>query len=418
MSLYLERYAHSKRLIYSKPHKDVGIIVTIPVYAEEQLIRSLESIKSCTLPHCAVEVIVLINEGETAPGDISDANHKTYLGASKWVERNSSDQLTFHVLYCNDLPKKHAGVGLARKMAMDEAVKRFEYLKKPGGIIACFDADCTCDNNYLIALENHFKFHPKSPACSIYFEHPLEGELRSVLYSAIIDYELFLRYYVNALRFAGFPLAYQTIGSSMAVKSYAYQKQGGMNRRKAGEDFYFLQRIFKLGGFTELNSTKIIPSPRISHRVPFGTGKAVYDWQSNNELLAYNPKTFVDLKKLMDSINLLFETSIESAWSNFAKSLPQSVSTFLDNKNFLNELSRMNKLSKNQKAFNKNFFHWFDGFMALKYVHHARDNYYPNLPVGVISKELLKLMSFEPLPESNKELLMHFRKKDREFQSS
>ena len=61
----------------------------------------------------------------------------------------------------------------------------------------------------------------------------------------------------------------------MAVRPEAYMKQGGMNRRKAGEDFYFLNKIMSLGGFGECAETTIYPSPRTSKRVPFGTGQAV-----------------------------------------------------------------------------------------------------------------------------------------------
>jgi hypothetical protein len=137
-------------------------------------------------------------------------------------------------------------------------------------VIACFDADCTCDPNYLAATENFFQSQPSAPGASIYFEHPLDGENRE----PIALYELHLRYYVEALRYAGFPHAYHTIGSSMAARADPYFKQGGMNKRKAGEDFYFLHKIIPLGGFGEINDTRVIPSPRASHRVPFGTGRA------------------------------------------------------------------------------------------------------------------------------------------------
>ena len=36
------------------------------------------------------------------------------------------------------------GVGLARKTGMDEAVRRFNAINNPEGIILNLDADCTC----------------------------------------------------------------------------------------------------------------------------------------------------------------------------------------------------------------------------------------------------------------------------------
>ena len=38
----------------------------------------------------------------------------------------------------------------------------------------------------------------------------------------------------------------------MAVRADAYLRQGGMNRRKAGEDFYFLNKFMVLGGYGEM----------------------------------------------------------------------------------------------------------------------------------------------------------------------
>ena len=97
-------------------------------------------------------------------------------------------------------------------------------------------------------------------------------------FDGIAAYELHLRYHVRVQKWIGFPYAFQTIGSAMAVRAWAYVKQGGMNRRHAGEDFYFLQKISWLGPISELSTVTVFPSPRLSGRVPFGTGKAVGDY--------------------------------------------------------------------------------------------------------------------------------------------
>ncbi len=84
-----------------------------------------------------------------------------------------------------------------------------------------------------------------------------------------------------------------------------------MNKRKAGEDFYFIQKIIELGNYTELNTTGVIPSPRISNRVPFGTGKAIGDWvkQGSEEYFTYHPQTFRDLIPLTSNIDKLYTDS-------------------------------------------------------------------------------------------------------------
>ena len=59
-----------------------------------------------------------------------------------------------------------------------------------------------------------------------------------------------------------------------------------------------------MGNFTELNTTTVIPSPRVSDRVPFGTGKAVGEIVSADQrsLETYNFKIFVELKEFVGDV--------------------------------------------------------------------------------------------------------------------
>jgi hypothetical protein len=180
----------------------------------------------------------------------------------------------------------------------------------------------------LRSIERHFEKNPRSPGCSIYFEHPLDGPLDVKVYEAIAAYELHLRYYVHGLRYAGFPHAHHTIGSCMAVRADVYKQQGGMNKRKAGEDFYFLQKIFPLGAFTELTDTTVNPSPRGSDRVPFGTGKAVQAHLAGNKISTYPLEAFLDLKMLFDGLPAT-DRDEPLLRSDLGDGLPESLRTFL-----------------------------------------------------------------------------------------
>ncbi|TRX60703.1 glycosyltransferase family 2 protein [Fulvivirga sp. M361] len=411
-NVYLKRYAYPHQLINTPPTQDLGLIITIPAFCETELVRSLASLAACSLPRCSVEVIVVINEASQAGKEVKETNKQSYEDALHWSENRGNDQITFHLLYIKNLPPKHAGVGLARKIAMDEAVRRYEAIGKPDGVIVCFDADSICDTNYLVALERHFITYPGSPGCSIHFEHPLEGGLPKVCYDAIVDYELHLRYYVNGLRYSGFPFAFQTIGSSMAVRSNAYQKQGGMNRRKAGEDFYFLQRIMPLGKFTELNSTRVIPSPRTSDRVPFGTGKAVHDWIQNGQLTTYHPTVFAELKTFLSDVYTLYRLP-SSHYPDWLNKQTESIKAFLNKIHFHEHLDRLNNQSSTPAGFHKHFFQWFDGFQVLKYVHFTRDYYYQNMDIKAAAQVLLRELQMNSHDQDEKQLLITFRELDR-----
>ena len=414
MTPYLINRSLYPPLLHKRPSPLLSIVVVIPCYDEEYLLLSLMSLKKCIRPNCDVEVIVIINHCKKTPDTIKAINEKTYLQATEWSQQNRLSHIRFYIFKMDDLPVKHAGVGLARKIGMDEACYRFHKAGNPRGIIACFDADSRCETNYFQELEKYFLENPKAQAASIHFEHPLEGvDFSDEIYEAITLYELHLRYYINAQRWAGFQHAWQTIGSSMAVRCDAYQQQGGMNRRQAGEDFYFLHKFIPLGHFGEIKTTKVIPSPRPSHRVPFGTGKAVGELlHSKGKYLTYSPSSFQDLSVfLQNNFPRLYGT--ENLETVFAE-LPDSVSQFLLVNNFVEKLSEIRGHTANKVSFEKRLSRWFDAFVLMKYMHFARDHFHSDTEVTAASKWLLRRISPNENHEakSAKELLLTFRKLD------
>jgi len=366
------------------------------------------SLKKCARPKGDVEVIVVINQSEKTPEEIKLTNKKTYDQATVWAQQNRLSHLRFFILFMDDLPRKHAGVGLARKIGMDESCYRFEKAGNPAGVIACFDADSRCEKNYFQAIEDYFLQRPKALACGIHFEHPVSGvDFDEEIYEAIILYELHLRYYVNAQRWAGFQHAWQTIGSSMAVRCNAYQQQGGMNRRQAGEDFYFLHKFIPLGQFGEITETKVIPSPRPSHRVPFGTGKAISETiKSKGKYLTYNPKSFEDLALFLKKVwpNLYDVENI----TPLTRKLPESISQFLVENDFEEKVKEAKAHTANRESFEKRIGRWFDAFLLMKFVHFARDHYYPDVDVSEAALWLQGQIAPEYAPDDSAVKLLAF----------
>ncbi len=410
MNFYLNKYGFCEPQVTESPTPNLAIIVVIPCFNETHLISSLASIYKCESPSVPVEVITVINAGIKHNDDVKIQNLNTLAEAQDWANIHNSEQLKFHFILNNELPKKHTGVGLARKIGMDEAVSRFDTLNIDGTIV-CFDADSNCETNYLIEIEKHFKSNPKTPGCSIHYEHPIKGtEFDELIYKGIINYELFLRYYNQALLFCGFPFAFQTVGSSMAVRSSIYQKQGGMNKRKAGEDFYFIHKIIALGGFTNLSSTKVIPSPRISDRVPFGTGKAIGDWiDTKAELYStYNIRIWSILKSFVVIIPKL-QTKNLTELEFYNNPEHKFFINFLNENDFENGLLEIRKNSTDLTSYLKRFFVWFNAFRVLKVVHFLRDHQYENQPILGEAIEMAKNNNFYVSETELSQLLESYR---------
>jgi len=388
MTRYLRERTLYGPMIAEPPPGDLGLVIVIPAKDESDLVEALRALHACEQPRGSVEIIVVANTSETDPPDCITHNAQMAENAANWAVNHSRPGLLTHVLQCHDLPKKYAGVGLARKIGMDEACLRLETVGNPGGVIVCFDADSLCDPNYLVELASLFHRNDGCQACSIYFEHPLGGSgFPPAIYEAIALYELHLRYFVHAQRFAGFPFATQTVGSSMAVRCSSYQQQNGMNRRKAGEDFYFLHKFTPLGHVAELNTTRVIPSPRTSHRVPFGTGKAVGEiLGSGGTYTTYSPKSFEDLRGLFQTVDSLFDAPDRQRYTD---ALPENVASYISGLPFWERVEEIRSNVAAPPAFRTRFFRWFNAFLIMKYLHHARDHACPDEEITSAARWLL-----------------------------
>ena len=354
---YLDKHVLRPPLISIDPDPSLRCCIVIPCHNERFILKTLESLESADANDLTFEVIVIVNDGF---GSDAATKRQNRLTIEEIIDHKKCSCLSIHVVLIDDMPPKHAGVGLARKIGMDEACRRL-----PGdGLIVCLDADSTVASNYLNCLKSMAMDKKSDYAYSIYYEHDLNSVMGREL-QAIVDYELHLRYYKNALSWTGHPHAFHTIGSAMAVKVEGYCKMGGMNQRKAGEDFYFLQKFAKVGKLKEINSTCVYPSSRSSNRVPFGTGKAVKDQLEGQPFLTSNIHSFTALKVFFEQLPQVYR---ETNWS-----IPDIIKPFLVKHNFELKLDEIRSNTTDYDGFRKRFLVWFDAFMVMKALHYMRD---------------------------------------------
>ena len=372
---YINKNVVYPEFIDSEVSPLVSMIVMIPCLNEPEIFRTLESLWSCDPIRSYCEVVVVVNESENSSQAVKDLNQQNYLNLFKWKKGNDREKMILHPIYAHDLNAKHAGAGMARKIGMDEVIRRFNALNRPDGVIISTDSDCLFSTNYLQQIE--LAFSRKSCfAATLNFKHRVDEMADPKQRLGIQLYEDYLHYYKKALDFAGFPDAIYTIGSAFAVRAEAYVKQGGMNRRQAGEDFYFLNKLTKLGRITEINDAFVYPSARVSDRVPFGTGAAMTKWMNEDGDLTvtYNFAAFRDLKVLFDQVDSLFRNNADDG---FMASLPASVQEYIQTLDFSRKLGEINQNSSSLPAFRKRFFQFFDGFLILRFLNLAHQRYYP-----------------------------------------
>ena len=385
------------------PRKDLKYIVVIPCYNENRIKDTLYALWKAQRPKHAVEIIVVVNSSEESPEYIREINRKTLQEIENWRDAKGNDFFEVYTLHLPDLSAKDFGAGVARKVGMDEAISRFEKLNISDGYIISLDADTTVRKNYFTAVEQAIEEKTSLNGGIIYFEHPLEGtEFNREIFDAVAKYELFLRYYNQALRWTGFPYAFHTIGSAFFVRALAYVKQGGMIRRKAGEDFYFLNKVFQLGNIREVNSTAVYPSPRFSGRVLFGTGPEVEKItnEPDKPYMTYNPEAFYTLRNFFFRIDHLFQCSEHEA-AVLLNGLDKGLRNFLEKNGFYQSVKRINDNCRRPEVFRKHFFQWFGGLKVIQYMHRVHEEDLEKVPVQQAALQMLEILGYS-LPFDNK----------------
>jgi hypothetical protein len=355
----------------------LSLIVMIPCLNEPEIIRTLESLWACEPIQSFCEVIVAVNDSKSSSPKVQQFNRDTFQKLMAWKQENDRTNLVLHPIYADSVTSKHAGAGMARKIGMDEAIRRFNAINKPDGVIVSLDADCLVSANYLKQIETVFTARKSCFAATINFSHRIEEMDNPKQKQGILLYEDYLHYYKKAHDFVGYPDSIYTIGSAFAVRAEAYVKQNGMNRRQAGEDFYFLYKLTKLGSITEITDAFVYPSARISDRVPFGTGASMTKWMNDAEDLAmtYNFSAFLDLKTLFDRVDSLFRIRPD-AYNQLISELPLSIQKYILTIDFTGKLAEINQNSSSLSSFRKRFFQFFDAFIILRFLNFTHQEYY------------------------------------------
>jgi hypothetical protein len=410
-STYLEERALFPEIIKEAPDKQTGIIIVVPAYNEPGICNLLDSLALCSEPECKSEVIIVVNAPSDAAEENIENNKTTIKNIESWKEKNRNCFFRLFAFIADHQAISDWGVGLARKTGMDEAVRRFSCLDNPDGIILNLDADCQVKKNYFVSVCDELLNKKDRTACSIYFEHPMAGnDFPEYIYNYITLYELHLRFYLQALAYSGFPYVFHTVGSAFAVKALQYVKAGGMNRRQAGEDFYFIQKLVPAGGYFNLNSTTVYPSPRASSRVPFGTGASIRKLSEENcqTLFTYNMLAFKELRYLFGMAENFYQLTPEE-FSECYKAFPKGLKYFIEETEWIGKMMEIKKNTSGPDSFRKRFFGWFNMFRIVKYLNLVHIEIFEKKPVDVSASELLENSGIYLKSKDPHSLLIYYR---------
>ena len=401
----MERYIQKhgiKCLVNWSGDVNPAIIIVIPAYDEPRITEVIDSIQRCHPTTLAVEVLVVFNSGEHTSDSIRETNRHGHEILSQRYK--SCGVVSVHSIIIENVRKKHAGVGFARKTGMGQAVLRFYGAANQNGLIGSLDADTLVSENYMQQLTKIYN-DTKTDAGTLFFEHRIKEETDTVN-SGIILYELHLRYYQNMLDWIGFPYTYYTLGSAFFVRMGTYVKQGGMNRKQGGEDFYFLHKVLPKCNYCEDIETTVYPSGRVSQRVPFGTGPRMLEYLDTREMSTYAFESFLPLKQFYQTFETLYGRDADFFLA-YCRSMPYPLNRFLEVTDFAKTMEEISANASVIKTFRSRFYDNFDAFFIVKYLNFSHEQHFTRQPVLCACKKYFdqKQLYFENDPENALTLL-------------
>ena len=387
---YLREYAEPEVNALPKlSHYDYCLV--IPAYDEtlENLERTWYQLKENYL------VILVVNaphQGHAATlrlkqDIIRQAGVVDSVGHCSYVPGNPDILLVDRCTDGDTIPPRQ-GVGLARKIGADIALRLVSEGRVESPRISCTDADA-------ILPENYFATPLASTDAAIVF--PFLHQPDPGLQLPTLLYDLSIIYYACGLRSADSSYAYTSLGSTMAISANHYAKVRGFPRRNAAEDFYLLNKLAKTGAIQSVPIQPILLEGRLSDRVPFGTGAGIGKIADMENPLEdfhfYNPDIFRLLKE--------FLAALASTWGE-----PHALAgTSEEIRNYceqceLEALIANQIQSQTQRSVFEKFLHdWFDGFRTVKFVHFMRDRYLPSVPItGLSEAGFIDAFSLADLP--------------------
>ena len=344
---------------------------------------------------------------------------------------------------------RQQGVGLARKLAADCLLELIVSGAVSEPWLFSTDADARLPTGYFDSINN---LPAGVVALSLPFEHRWHGcmsdnsDRGSVkqgphgIHTAQKYYDLRLHLYRVGIELINPAYAWTALGSALIISAAAYAQVRGFPKRAAGEDFYLLNKLAKVGAIrtdaTERLGRKVEtgggrdpsgvssngspgspcnPLPvislhsRFSDRVPFGTGPAVESLAAlpdpQHQYGFYHPELFLSLAHWRQGVcqwlaaetpEISLSEHLQQHGAEDGAVEPGLVSATLEKSlpvaDFIDKLTRQ-RVNAQQRL--RQFDEWLDAFRLLKAVH-ALETLFPRLNLPTLAQNRVFQRHFLP----------------------
>ena len=365
---YAKKFAYKEtRDNHDNFKKKYSYHIIIPIYNEldyiHSTLQSIEKQKTDLLNETLI--ILIINNNQNASSEIKDKNYKTHQLILK-NKYNFEYVVLDYYSNKNAIKEKDFGVGLARKIGFDFALKYSDQ----NSLFFSLDADTLVSPLYLETIVQHYKKFYFS-ACVINFRHQQAKDTN--IENGIRIYEKALHEMAIKIKQCNSPYGYISMGSTIICTAQEYLLVGGMPKKKACEDFYFMQSLAKHTQIYFIKKVLVYPSSRVEQRVHLGTGYRMNEYKKHN---TFKNLFFPDSSyQIVQCIIAIAEKNYGNAYTTvnkeLIKNLSDKVCNFLDKNNICKVWQQINLNAKSKQQFMLFFHQWFDALkimQLLKYV--------------------------------------------------
>jgi hypothetical protein len=373
---YLSRHALAEHKIAAEIPGKYEHVVVVPACREPDLSLCFQAIDAASRASQTL-VIGVVNAQESATAETHRTNaaalaHFGCAGRAFSLTSLSArcDLLIINRAEAGRFLRPKRGVGTARRIGADIALKLWEGDGLRSDWIHSTDADARVPLDYF-----------QSPKAGVGRVIPFRHDTSR---TALLLYEVGLRLYALGLASAASPYAFQTVGSALAFRCEAYAQVGGFPQREAGEDFYLLNKLAKVGPILRSAGDPITLVDRDSDRVPFGTGPGARRVEGNLGLpggyRTYDARCFLALQHWNYQLRLLAvhrdTAEVKAQMMRFSP----AVWSCLRDLGVERALTEAVRNTRKERGLQTRLFCYFDGFRTLRFIHLLRDRLYPLVP--------------------------------------
>jgi hypothetical protein len=391
---YLAKYAEPEACFAAQLRQRYGAALVVPAYAEHaSFVADLEPALNAASER--VLLIVVVNATEGSEPAVHAANQQLLEALpaplllrqelTAGVGGNATAVLGraghYDLLLIDRaspgrrLPLDQ-GVGLARRIGLDVALALYAGGGLASAWLGCTDGDARLPRDY---FQQNALTSPRGAggvrrvALTVPFLHVPGGHAEVDHATAL--YELSLRYYTLGLASAGSAYAYESLGSTIVTLAEAYAEVRGFPRRQAGEDFYLLDKLAKVGSVHRPEREPILLRSRTSARVPFGTGARVSEILADDGgLTTYHPRVFELLGLTLTALRRAVVAQREDVVAlELSRTLDAgssgAVASALDELQALEALREMFSASPTPIVRIRRLLTWFDALRTLRFIH-------------------------------------------------